>query len=117
MRKLSVSLQLPVDTTATTIMSSPQNLRKTFMRNWFAVEVGYPCASVGLCADSFLVRPFLCEWSVLWIWKDLTFAFSYVIIGGVVLGAGWYLGRLAMGPSSESILVVVPSEHFTDPSF
>lgn len=22
-------------------MSSPQNLRRTFMKNWFAVEVGY----------------------------------------------------------------------------
>lgn len=29
-------------------------------------------------------------------------AFSYVIIGGVVTGAGWYLGRLALGPSGAS---------------
>lgn len=51
-----------------TTMSSPQNLRRTFMRNWFAVEVGYPCGSVYLCADSFNVRLFRCEWSVLLIW-------------------------------------------------
>ena len=95
-------------------MSSPQNLRRTFMRNWFAVEVGYPCAPVLLCADSFFVRPFRCEWYVLSIWKDLTFAFSYVIIGGVVAGASWYLGRLALGPSGASMLVAVPMEHPTD---
>lgn len=26
---------------------------------------------------------------------------SYTIVGGVVLGASWYLYRLAMGPTSE----------------
>lgn len=26
---------------------------------------------------------------------------SYVIIGGVVVGASWYIGRLALGPSGE----------------
>ena len=45
---------------------------------------------------------------MLLIWKDLTFAFSYVIIGGVVVGASWYLGRLALGPSGASMLNVVP---------
>ena len=64
----------------------------------------------------FFGRPFRCEWSVLLIWKDLTFAFSYVIIGGVVAGAGWYLGRLALGPSGASMLVAVPFEHPADHS-
>jgi hypothetical protein len=59
----------------------------------------------------FFVRPFRCEWSVLLIWKGLTFAFRYVIIGGVVVGASWYLGRLALGPSGASMLVVVPIKH------
>jgi hypothetical protein len=45
-------------------------------------------------------------WPALLIWKDLTFAFSYVIIGGVVVGASWYLTRLALGPSGVSMLVV-----------
>ena len=26
---------------------------------------------------------------------------SYVIIGGVMVGASWYLGRLALGPSGN----------------
>ena len=51
---------------------------------------------------------------MLLIWKDLNFAFSYVIIGGVLVGASWYLGRLALGPSSASMLVVVPFEHPAD---
>ena len=29
-------------------------------------------------------------------------------------GAGWYLGRLALGPSSASMLVTVPSERLAD---
>ncbi|KAF9057500.1 hypothetical protein BJ165DRAFT_1420902 [Panaeolus papilionaceus] len=40
-------------------------LRKTFLKNWFAVE------AVPI----------------------------YVIIGGVMVGATWYLGRLATGPN------------------
>ena len=44
----------------------------------------------------------------------MTFAFSYVIIGGVVVGASWYLGRLALGPSSASLLVVVPFDRPAD---
>ncbi len=31
---------------------------------------------------------------------------SYVIIGGVVVGASWYIGRLALGPTGEVILDV-----------
>lgn len=46
--------------------------------------------------------------------KDSDFAFSYVIIGGVVVGASWYLGRLALGPSGVSMLDVVPFEHLAD---
>jgi hypothetical protein len=41
-------------------------------------------------------------------------AFSYVIIGGVVAGAGWYLGRLALGPSGASLLIAVPSNILVD---
>ena len=37
-----------------------------------------------------------------------------MIIGGVVAGAGWYLGRLALGPSGASMLVAVPFEHPAD---
>jgi hypothetical protein len=28
---------------------------------------------------------------------------SYVILGGVVVGASWYLGRLASGPSGKLV--------------
>ena len=80
MRKVPVSIPAVtslIQVKTPTTMSSPQNLRRTFMKNWFAVEVGYllSCAFVCLCADSFLVRPFRCEWSgsVLLIWNDLTF--------------------------------------------
>ncbi|KAF9452007.1 hypothetical protein P691DRAFT_697965, partial [Macrolepiota fuliginosa MF-IS2] len=46
-------------------MPAPQQtLRRSLMKNWFAVE------AVPI----------------------------YVIIGGVVVGASWYLGRLAFGP-------------------
>lgn len=48
------------------MLGQPQPpFRKTFMKNWFAIEA-IPI---------------------------------YVIIGGVVAGATWYLGRLAMGPT------------------
>jgi len=46
-------------------MPSSQPLRRTFLKNWFAIE------AVPI----------------------------YVIIGGVVVGASWYLGRLALGSS------------------
>ncbi|KAF9482005.1 hypothetical protein BDN70DRAFT_875637 [Pholiota conissans] len=46
-------------------MVSPAPLRKSLMKNWFAVEA-IPI---------------------------------YVIIGGVLTGASWYMYRLAMGPT------------------
>jgi hypothetical protein len=38
-----------------TTMPAPQSLRRNFMKNWFAVEVGYTSGSVQtvLCADLF----------------------------------------------------------------
>lgn len=40
--------------------------------------------------------------------ERVNFVFSYVIIGGVVVGASWYLGRLALGPSGASIGGCIP---------
>jgi hypothetical protein len=42
--------------------------------------------------------------------------FSYVIIGGVVVGATWYLGRLALGPSGASMGSCVTLEHSAESS-
>ena len=38
--------------------------------------------------------------------ERVDFAFSYAIIGGVLVGATWYLGRLALGPSGVCRTVV-----------
>ncbi|KAF8914138.1 hypothetical protein CPB84DRAFT_1669617 [Gymnopilus junonius] len=48
-------------------MAHPAPLRKSFLKNWFAIEVCSPCC--------------------------------YVIIGGVLTGASWYVYRLATGPT------------------
>jgi len=85
-------------------MSAPKHqLRRQLMKNWFAIEVcSFSPLSASLKILTHNFRRFLCKF--LEDVSDGQWAYgggrSYVIIGGVLAGASWYVTRLATGPNS-----------------
>ena len=57
-----------------------------------------------------LRRPSRCVSSILLLkGLDPDSSSSYAIVGGVCVGAGWYMYRLAMGPSGALPIISIPS--------
>ncbi len=80
--------------------------RRGLMKNWYAVEVRF--AMLNHCSFFSKYPPprqFRCKRSTLSTFGSSLSEYlniSYVIIGGVVVGASWYLGRLARGPDGNT---------------